>query len=1135
MKISYSIILLCFLLPAFLQAQSEKYPDDFDPLLGNYMLGNNAEIQVICASKNGELQGFNLDWQTRTVEPVLNAEVIPNSPAFDQAAADLNGDMYDEVIVVWEYPDSTISLAIYNQFKVFQTQIGPVGDLHAPEFSSPLHVEVGDFDQDPEKEIVVSYWAKDRTIKIGLYEVDSLITGLTELAHTTGDTLKVDYKVSHKEPWEAPLGGKFPEPVILDKGHDFDIAAGDFDGDRLDEVMLVKNQADHAYWYFHADLTAAPCVDYYHEFSAKVFDYNWTAQQFMSDSQADTIKYSPQWNLDTVDNRYLFAWVSERFVSFSDRLVLKAGNFDNDIGDEAIIGYDIYSEGSYGTRPVHYIARCYISQLLPLNITETGTIYFEDEHSEWWNDYDNTWAADCSYPLSIECFDFDRDGQEEIFACGSKRDRLYEWEKGNNLNLVEKPYILNDKAYDTGTVGNIPNLIGDHCIIVADLDADTSSALFIPEIIELETNRPDLSVTMPFFNICQPTIQDGETENFTLLDDPEGGWQDILELGSASDDFLDSLTAIAFVAADFDGDAIRLGKPRNLLAESVVEPIVILNAPPIHFDVFNDTTYDVCLAYNENKESCLFEAKYVKAQGEEAELTTEVKSDWGVSTSLSYGGGFLGWECKASLETHVDESFNKVKTVSESQTVTLTQTTTWDDRIFATVTDYNFFEYPFYVAGEKRGYILMTLVHPKEPMFFPSQNPGGIGYHIKPAHEVANILSYPDYDSPEDTPGYDQIIAKSVWQSVDDTYRKENKWELDMNKFIANQADTSREFGFKVGAEASGWGFDLKTEGHYNQGQINTHKTTVSEQIFMGAYFGPIDTKLGNLATYKVLPYACWSQNGALVLDYLVDPDTSVSGQSFWQKNYGSYPDPAFNLPWRYEPEKGSQLSDEEERYQTKEITFSPLQLEPGDITHIQAIVHNYSLRDTKTPIKVKFYHGNPDEDGSLIIGTGGETEVETKTYIVTRKSEIAQIWWEVPQDIKSTSRIYAVIDPDNEIDEVHENNNKGWAPLQVIKKTTPVVRPEEEVTPARYTLHQNYPNPFNPSTTIEFTLPKSEFVELEAYNILGEKVANLVSAKLQQGNHTYTFHGKNMASGIYFYQLVAGDFREVKKMILIK
>ena len=89
--------------------------------------------------------------------------------------------------------------------------------------------------------------------------------------------------------------------------------------------------------------------------------------------------------------------------------------------------------------------------------------------------------------------------------------------------------------------------------------------------------------------------------------------------------------------------------------------------------------------------------------------------------------------------------------------------------------------------------------------------------------------------------------------------------------------------------------------------------------------------------------------------------------------------------------------------------------------------------------------------------------------------------------------------------------------------------------TPQDISLNQNYPNPFNPSTTIKFTLPKSGFVELKVYNILGKEVATLVSNTLNQGNHIYHFDGSYLASGVYYYQLLAGEYREVKKMILFR
>jgi hypothetical protein len=93
----------------------------------------------------------------------------------------------------------------------------------------------------------------------------------------------------------------------------------------------------------------------------------------------------------------------------------------------------------------------------------------------------------------------------------------------------------------------------------------------------------------------------------------------------------------------------------------------------------------------------------------------------------------------------------------------------------------------------------------------------------------------------------------------------------------------------------------------------------------------------------------------------------------------------------------------------------------------------------------------------------------------------------------------------------------------------------QEFETPEDISLYQNYPNPFNPSTKIKFQIPNSKFTTLKVYNVLGKEVATLVSKNLNQGNHIYQFDGNNLASGVYFYQLVAGDFREVKKMILMR
>jgi plastocyanin len=88
---------------------------------------------------------------------------------------------------------------------------------------------------------------------------------------------------------------------------------------------------------------------------------------------------------------------------------------------------------------------------------------------------------------------------------------------------------------------------------------------------------------------------------------------------------------------------------------------------------------------------------------------------------------------------------------------------------------------------------------------------------------------------------------------------------------------------------------------------------------------------------------------------------------------------------------------------------------------------------------------------------------------------------------------------------------------------------------PGIFRLNQNYPNPFNPTTVISWQLAVDSNVKLTVYNLLGEMVATLVSERMNSGNHTYPFDGKNLTSGVYYYQLVAGNYREVKRMILIK
>lgn len=88
---------------------------------------------------------------------------------------------------------------------------------------------------------------------------------------------------------------------------------------------------------------------------------------------------------------------------------------------------------------------------------------------------------------------------------------------------------------------------------------------------------------------------------------------------------------------------------------------------------------------------------------------------------------------------------------------------------------------------------------------------------------------------------------------------------------------------------------------------------------------------------------------------------------------------------------------------------------------------------------------------------------------------------------------------------------------------------------PTDYVLEQNYPNPFNPSTSIQFSIPVEGFVSLEIFNTLGEKISTLVSGVLKSGSYSYKWNASNFSSGVYFYQLKAGNFVKTGKMLLMK
>jgi photosystem II stability/assembly factor-like uncharacterized protein len=105
-----------------------------------------------------------------------------------------------------------------------------------------------------------------------------------------------------------------------------------------------------------------------------------------------------------------------------------------------------------------------------------------------------------------------------------------------------------------------------------------------------------------------------------------------------------------------------------------------------------------------------------------------------------------------------------------------------------------------------------------------------------------------------------------------------------------------------------------------------------------------------------------------------------------------------------------------------------------------------------------------------------------------------------------------------------------------IVRITLPTaVENEHSTIPTGFALEQNYPNPFNPTTKISYSVPKTSFVELKVYDLLGRAVATLVNGEQTVGTHSVNFDAKGLSSGVYLYTMKAGDFTATKSLLLVK
>ena len=122
----------------------------------------------------------------------------------------------------------------------------------------------------------------------------------------------------------------------------------------------------------------------------------------------------------------------------------------------------------------------------------------------------------------------------------------------------------------------------------------------------------------------------------------------------------------------------------------------------------------------------------------------------------------------------------------------------------------------------------------------------------------------------------------------------------------------------------------------------------------------------------------------------------------------------------------------------------------------------------------------------------------------------------------------------DNQADGT-DDQIEGHESWFAIATTTMGIKNDDVILPTTFALKQNFPNPFNPVTTISYQLPKSTFVNLSIYNVVGQLVETLVNEHKNVGYYSVEWNASNVGTGIYFYRIKAGESSAVKKCLVLK
>ena len=1084
--------------------QAQEYPNPFNDNRNTF----NQEDIVILYNEAGTSKivqrVYGYDWISQIAGQPDNL-ILPLTPEVNLDSADLgngkflsvssgrfNDDNRDDMVYIIDRGDS-----IKVGLNTMDTEFDPSDSSYTYNLGEPrINISipgtalsgsprnsVGDFDGDGTDELAMAYWLpQDSIVHIQILDADN--SGELKMRAQIGDqqSLRING-------WNA-----------------FDLSSGDLNGDGADEIILTgleKSKTGNAEF----------------QVFVKVYEVNSVGSAMIS-SKAYLV----------IDDKHLVDFDPNDYqLGYAQTAVTGMRTHPDTLSDKsedifAAFAYLYYGDPQFDYDNFFQFLIRSDHNLTTLNIVDTL------------RSFASTGVFQQEYPLELKTGDLNGDFIEDavLFTNGG---RIFT--------------VINDSIMYKGNSGGVvlqENNSGISESIdrveLGDVDQDGRD-----EIITFSKGTGDNGINNFFISIS------GVLEDFKTDTLPGGSY-------TFTDESKSNRRSYAIATGNLDGQDLHFGEPRVLECE-YLQPVFIIGAIPSHFDIINGTPYDVNNCFPE--QDCDMEVKITQSQSTSTSAQVEISSDWAVSSNASLSAQASGIQMGTSLEAKYGVKFNKVNKETHTQTLTIAITASSDDVVQYIKIPVTIYQYPVLDAAEDTARYVIAA--------FPANNyapqtivaNGKSIFNYTPDHEVGNILSYPTIGSgyegindvpktagnwiilnEKNVPNYTMSPSGGINYTLNSG--SELKWTESTESYAAiNTGISPLGFGLGLPEDMNGTDF-LDAQGLPTQYPPNDIKLN-----FLNLYTNTISTETefsitptniigsSNEFNYVISPRIYWNTDGSGVVYFEVDVDNSTGSGSFWSTAYNDKPDPALNLPYRYDLIHNPNLTNKENLDRTKSIRFSSSLPQENDTVSLYLKVFNYSFVNTNGPVEFELFHEDPDKGGTIIEDVNGNTLFETKTGLKDRGRVETEVKFIATADIilDDFTKIYVLLDPNNKIDEIHEENNKGWTQLgyrcnQPGTISNPTNIYDTGSKPSDYL--NIYPIPAGDQVVIEYYIhsvnPGNTILSI--HNLTGMSVAQF---DINPNNDSNLFWDtRNIAPGVYIANIISEDgLIESKKIIIAK